>query len=557
MATFPAESSNDSSSLSGDSEYRIVQANTIQEDSAPKIMLSWENISYTVKSKLGTEQILKDLSGFANPGEILAIMGSSGAGKTTLLNVLAGRTRSSDRQVLSGGIYANGVSISDVPFGDHAAYVTQTDILLPVLTPMEAVSFSAKLRCRETDVTGRVQKILSDLKLTSIAHNKIGSVEIKGISGGERKRVSIAVELVTEPSVLFLDEPTSGLDVHTAEVLVKLLAKQTEKGRTIITTIHQPSDSIFNKFHRLILMSEGHFVYQGNAKKAVDHFNGLGFECPKEISPPDHFMKVLHVKNRRKQTPEDSEKLKKFISSYKEAQVYSEQKLEDLSDPRKLDQGFSKNLLFQTKELFVRSWKNSTRDPALSFVKIAQSLALSILSILIFNQMDTDLEGVQTRTGFLFFTTINQVMLSLQTSNLSCKFYLVPTEKPVLIKEHKQGMYGSMIYYLTKSLTDVPMMIVSSVLQTLIMYWVVGLQNEPDKVFIFCKFYLVAALILMQFSGCGYGYLVGALSNSVDIAITLAPMIVTPFLMFGGYFSNEDSLPEAFAWVRFLSVIHN
>jgi len=417
-------SSSSSSSENGQSEYRIIEVDTSSQPDVPRVLVSWENINYSVETKKGEEKILKDLSGFANPGEILAIMGSSGAGKTSLLNILAGRTTSSSYQSVNGSIYANGVPTNQVPFGDFSAYVTQQDILLPVLTPQEAITFSAKLRCKESDVSEKVQRILSDLKLERIAHNKIGSVEQKGISGGERKRVCIAVELVSDPSVLFLDEPTSGLDAYTAEILFKLLIKQARKGRTIITTIHQPSSGMFEKFQRLILMSEGSIIYQGNANESVEYFSSLGYPCPAEINPADYFMKMLHVVNRYEPTPEESEKLQKISSYYKsqEYKVYQAKKTEDLTDMQTLKTQQSKGLMMQTKELLIRAFRNASRNPALSVVKIMQSIAIAILIDLIFFDLDTDLEGVQSRSGLLFFIIISQGNFGSQNSTLACKF---------------------------------------------------------------------------------------------------------------------------------------
>lgn len=397
--------------------YTIVYGNQYKHRS--QILISWENLNFVVKTKEGEEPILKNLSGFANPGEILAIMGSSGAGKTSLLNVLAGRTTSSSYQSITGNIYANGIPSDQLPFRDFSAYVTQQDILLPVLTPQEAITFSAKLRCEENDVSERVQKLITDLKLKNIMHNRIGSIEQKGISGGERKRVCIAVELVSDPCALFLDEPTSGLDAYTAEVLFKLLVKQAKKGRTIITTIHQPSKNMFSMFNRLIVMTEGEIVYQGYAENSLEHFSSLGYSCPPEINPADHFIKVLYVKNRHQLTAQEMEKLNCFRENYKQdipALTLSKENLPAKKDTKE------NSFLFQTNELFRRAFKNAVRNPGLSKIKLMQSLGLSILIDMVFNESSSDLEGVQTTSGLLFFIVTSQVLFGYEHAVLSCNF---------------------------------------------------------------------------------------------------------------------------------------
>ena len=379
--------------------------------SQTQIQLTWQEVSYTVQSKKQTLEILKKVSGSAVPGEFLAIMGSSGSGKTSLLNILSGRTGTSKKEVVTGKVLVNNIPFQEIPYGDYSAYVTQQDILLPVLTPRESITFSAKLRCKDKSVKDRVDEIIQELKLTEIADNTIGSIEQKGISGGERKRVCIAVELVSDPALMFLDEPTSGLDAYTAEVLVKLLLKQTRKGRTVITTIHQPSSFIFSKFQKLILMSEGRIVYQGEAQKSVEYFASLGFVCPERSNPADFFISIL----RRNQ---EALSLETIIEAYSPSVEESPLNLDDL----KLGSSKSKGILVQGQELLSRATKNAVRNPDLSTVKMLQSVGIALLIDLIFNNLGTNAEGVQSRSGLIFFITISQVTFGAQNSTLACKF---------------------------------------------------------------------------------------------------------------------------------------
>ena len=203
------------------------------------VQLLWREVSCTVTKDRMTSALLQGVSGYANPGEILAIIGPSGSGKTTLLNILAGRNLSLPNASLSGSLHANGQPLTSFAYQRHAAYVTQADILLPELTPRETLMFSLNMRTTLSaeEKTARVEAMLKMLKLEKVADNRIGDVLHKGISGGERKRVCIGVELVVKPSVLLLDEPTSGMDLTARRELWNML-KEEKEGRVMVLTTH-------------------------------------------------------------------------------------------------------------------------------------------------------------------------------------------------------------------------------------------------------------------------------------------------------------------------------
>jgi len=173
----------------------------------------------------------------------------------------------------------------------------QDDVLYDSFTPREALTFAARLKLNtsEPEQDARVEELLEELGLINVANTLIGSAIRKTISGGERKRTSIGVELITDPSLILLDEPTSGLDSFKALQIVRLLDRQAKKGKTVITTIHQPSSEAFQTFDRLILMMDGYIVYQGKAKDSTSYFSTIGFNCPTRSNPADYFMKVLTV----------------------------------------------------------------------------------------------------------------------------------------------------------------------------------------------------------------------------------------------------------------------
>jgi ABC-type multidrug transport system ATPase subunit len=199
-----------------------------------------------------------------------------------LLNFLSGRLVS-DNLTISGSYRINGSAIESLePYSNQIGYVTQEDALLGTLTPRECFRFAADLRLEGTKFMKyeRVEELISELGLTSCADVKIGNTFIKGVSGGERKRTSIGVELITNPNVIFLDEPTTGLDSTTALQVILLLSSLARKGKTIISTIHQPSSELFCEFDRLMLLVDGRCIYSGRAEDSYNHFGKMGYVCP-------------------------------------------------------------------------------------------------------------------------------------------------------------------------------------------------------------------------------------------------------------------------------------
>lgn len=252
--------------------------------------LYFRDISYALNGK----QILKEIGGLARPGEITAIMGASGAGKTTFLDILA---RKNKRGRVAGDFYVNGEKISDSDYKSFIGFVDQEDTMLPTLTVHETILTSALLRLpRNMSRAAKEQRVVEVEKQLGIHHIRdslIGSEEGKGrgISGGEKRRVGIACELVTSPSILFLDEPTSGLDAYNAYNVIECLVTLAKTyNRTVIFTIHQPRSNIVALFDRLILLARGNTVYSGPFHQCQDYFDSIGYSCPPGFNIADYLV---------------------------------------------------------------------------------------------------------------------------------------------------------------------------------------------------------------------------------------------------------------------------
>ncbi|KAF9475974.1 hypothetical protein BDN70DRAFT_883068 [Pholiota conissans] len=257
----------------------------LPENEAAKLMadhvptsLYFSGINYT----LGNKRILSNISGCVKPGQIMAIMGASGAGKSTFLDILA---RKRKRGEVSGTTLVNGREVDDAAFKKVVGFVDQEDTLMSTLTVYETVLYSALLRLpREMSNEAkkfRTPETMKELGILGIKDMRIGESGHRSISGGEKRRVSIACELVTSPSILFLDEPTSGLDAFNAfNVVESLVALARNHNRTVVFTIHQPRSNIVALFDQLVVLARGKLVYSGEMSKCYDYFASIGQPCP-------------------------------------------------------------------------------------------------------------------------------------------------------------------------------------------------------------------------------------------------------------------------------------
>jgi len=246
----------------------------------------------------------------------------------------------------SGKVYFNDeVEVSQKSYGSVGGYVMQDDIIFEHFTVKEALTFAARLRLKGSvaEQNLKVNDLLRDLGLWSVRDSQVGSITRKVISGGERKRTAIGVELITDPSVIFLDEPTSGLDSFKAlQIVLQLKRLARQQGKTIISTIHQPNSIMLSFFDRLILMSDGHIVYQGEALKSADHFRSQGYNISRFSNPVDTYMKILSVTGAKsaEEKQKMKEKIDKMVAAYERDLSAG---IEELSNSVKLDKFDVKN----------------------------------------------------------------------------------------------------------------------------------------------------------------------------------------------------------------------
>jgi ATP-binding cassette subfamily G (WHITE) protein 1 len=523
------ENNNDSGS------YELAQTNK----STYEVSLSWKDVKFSFKNT----QILKGVSGQANPKELLAIMGSSGCGKTSLLSILSDQLFPNNEIQISGTVQINTQSIKTLKYQSYCRYVNQQDILLSTLTPRESLYFAAKFKVEGTpfQINERVRKFLEKLNLVKAADNLVGSEMRKGLSGGEKKRLCIGMEMISDPVILILDEPTSGLDSHMAKMVIALLKEEAMNGKTVIMTIHQPGQDIFEMIDKLILMIAGHFIYQGPRSSALDYIQKLGFTCPPKTQAPDFFMRILHLKNRNSLTPEESETIEKLVSNYN-----SNEKTQDPLSPMlpySLNE-FEPGLLYSISLLVRRSFLNAKRNPLLFRVKIGQALVMGTILSLLFRDLGYGWRQVNNRVSLLFFLTVNTIMFGVLAN---CGSFTL--ERPMFLKDYKEGLYGVIAYYYSKFIAELPTVILFTLIYSLIVYFSCDLNRESAKHY----FIFLGIQMLAHICGMTIGNFAGSIAPSFGIASFIGTSSSVPLLLFAGYLSNTNSLTVAFEWVKYIS----
>uniref|UniRef100_A0A8C5DNX2 ATP-binding cassette sub-family G member 2-like n=1 Tax=Gouania willdenowi TaxID=441366 RepID=A0A8C5DNX2_GOUWI len=450
-------------------------------------------------------------SGVMRPG-MNAIMGATGSGKTSLLDVIAGRKDPAGLR--QGHVLVDGEHVtSDLRL--NSAYVIQDDILMGTLTVKENLLFSANLRLdpehhSPLDKHHRVHSIIQDLGLSDCADTKIGTEFLRGVSGGERKRCSIGMELITSPSLLFLDEPTTGLDSNTANCIISLLHRLSRRGKTVIFSIHQPRYSIFKQFDHLTLMHKGEVVYAGSSAHALDYFTALGYQIEAFNNPADFFMDIT---NGEAKSPLVSDLTCVFV--------------------------------WQMRVVCGRTVTNTLRNPQTSYAQLALNIFFALLVGLIYYQMPLTLpEALQNRSGAFFFLIINMVFGNLSAVELFIN------ERAIFIHENSSGYYRTSVYFLSKIFADlIPNRIIPIFVFSAIAYYMMGLKPAVEAFF---SFALIMSLVSL--AGVGLAFLVSASVSSFAMANILIALPFVFMMVFGGFLVNLNSMLSWLSWLKWISI---
>ena len=519
-----------------------------------RAQLSWRNLEYIVT--LPSEEpgqanvdkhILTQCAGCAKPGRLLAVMGSSGAGKTTLLNALSGRLRNG---TLSGEITVNGYPINRESVKGHMAYVTQTDVLMETQTPREIFAFAAKLRlpadASDSERKLLVENMIDKMHLNKVADREVGKVGEGGLSGGERKRVNIGQELITNPSLLFVDEPTSGLDSYTAEVVIRTLKELArDEGRTIISTIHQPSSEVFALFDDLLLMHVGQVAYFGEAKEACEFLGKCGYPKPESFNPADHIIGTL-MKTLRQKEEAKVDFTVEFRGDSSRWNCIVNPDMDDRCTQELTKKNFERvGFASQFVWLAHRNLVNYGRNRVGMRARVGQTLFFATIIALIFINLKENFAGVQDRQGLLFFCAINQGMSALFQAVL-----MFPLEKSVFYREVASETYSTSAYFFSKTLSELPFQVMFPLLFSSIVYPTAGLRAGMTH---FLTFW--GTLVICALTSESLGIMIGSVAPDPQLAVAMTPAAIIPFFLTGGLFANRERLDPYWIWLEKLSYI--
>ncbi|XP_047320287.1 ABC transporter G family member 14-like [Impatiens glandulifera] len=535
----------------------IANSNIFQPKHPFPIILKFEDVVY----KIGTtseKTILNRLTGMISPGELLAMLGPSGSGKTTLLTALGGRLHGN----LTGKITYNGQLYSG-SIKRRIGFVAQFDVLYPHLTVFETLLFTALLRLPESmtrpEKTQHVEQVINELGLNRVRSTMIGGPLFRGISGGEKKRVSLGQEMLINPSLLLLDEPTSGLDSTTAQRIMTTLKRLASGGRTVVTTIHQPSSRLYHMFDKVMLLSEGCPIYYGSGSNALDYFSSIGFSTSLTVNPSDLLLDLANgIGPDSKQgfeQGENSEQEKKevrdlLVSSYEKnilVTLKAELSISDnIINPKdasirskgKCEDQWCTSWWHQFKVLVMRGIRER-RFEAFNRLRIFQVISVAVLGGLLW--WHTPSSHLQDRTAMLFFFSVFWGFYPLYNA-----VFTFPQERAILVKERSSGMYRLSSYFLAKSVGDLPLELALPTAFTLILYFMGGLNPKPQA---FCLSLVVILFNVLVSQSLGLAF--GAILMDVKKATTLGSVTTLVFLIAGGYYVQK--IPPFIAWLKYLS----
>mmetsp|Transcript_9178 Transcript_9178/g.8199 ORF Transcript_9178/g.8199 Transcript_9178/m.8199 type:complete len:606 (+) Transcript_9178:83-1900(+) len=518
------------------SDRTVIPLNT---DSSKGITLEWSHIKYVIPSGANgeTRTILNNLHGRASPGELLAIMGTSGAGKSTLLDALAGRLISKG---LSGQIISNGQKVDRKKFRREIGYVMQSDALFPLLTVQETIRFAAYLRIH--DKTRQEKNVIADemiklLRLEHTANTIIGDDLNRGLSGGEKRRVSIGVDIVHRPKVVFLDEPTSGLDSSTAlNVIDSLKAISVNTSSTIIMTIHQPSSRLFSIIDNVIFLSKGNITYSGptaNVQSFIGKiYSEVGLGVVPFANPPEVF---LDLSDSLLEQNKIDVLTSKFLD---DSALATSEKHEDIEEASYANSFFGDVFI-----LSHRSFLNILRTKELFFARLGSSVFFGILIGTLFMNTEATDSGLDHRTAYFVFTLAFYYWTSLE----ALPIFLA--ERETFQREYSSGAYRASSYTVASSIVYWPFYLVCAFFYCCITWWLVGLPNRATLFF----FHVLLTFTVIV-CGSTFATMFSVLVPDPMAGQTAGSGLFSVMFLFSGFFIKRSAIPKYWIYLHYMSL---
>ncbi|XP_058507538.1 ATP-binding cassette sub-family G member 8 [Solea solea] len=509
---------------------------------------------------------INKLSLHVRSGQMLAIIGSSGCGKTSLLDIIT--CRDEGGIMTSGQILINGKPSTKQLAKKSIAHVRQDDRLLPHLTVRETLAFVAKLRLptyfTQAQRDQRVDDVIAELRLRQCANTRVGNDYVRGVSGGERRRVSIAVQLLWNPGILILDEPTSGLDSFTAHNLVITLSRLARGNRLVLLSVHQPRSDIFQLFDLVVLMSSGSAVYCGAARDMVPYFTALGYPCPRYCNPSDFYVDLISIDRR---SPE------KEAECLERARVLSARFMEKVRDtndymwkpavtntaptlPESASMSEGEGVitisnqrdrlpgkLHQFTTLIRRHMYNDFRDLVTLLVHGFEALLMSLLVGFLYYGAGAERLSIQDTVALLYM--IGALTPFAVVLDVIAKCH---TERAMLFHELEDGMYSVTSYFFAKILGELPEHCVFTLVYSVPIYWLAGLNDAPTC---FLLNFLLAWL--MVYCSRAMALFVAAALPTLQTSAFMGNTLFTVFYLTAGFVISLENMWLVATWLSHAS----
>ncbi|KAK6126410.1 hypothetical protein DH2020_039860 [Rehmannia glutinosa] len=495
-------------------------------------------------------QLLRDVSGAFRPGVLTALVGVSGAGKTTLMDVLAGRK--------TGGFIEGDISISGYPknqatFARISGYCEQNDIHSPHVTVYESVLYSAWLRLpAEVKKDTRkmfVEEVMELVELNPIRNSLVGLPGVDGVSTEQRKRLTIAVELVANPSIIFMDEPTSGLDARAAAIVMRTVRNTVDTGRTVVCTIHQPSIDIFEAFDELLLMKRGgRVIYAGplgrQSQKLVEYFEAVpGVPKIEEGYNPATWMLDISTPAAEVQLGVD------FADIYAKSSLYqrNQELIRELSTPPPDSKDlyfptkYSQPFLTQCKACFWKQYWSYWRNPQYNAIRFFMTIAIGVIFGIIFWDKGQKTEKQQDLQNLL--GAIYAAVLFLGATNSTAVQGVVSIERTVFYRERAAGMYSALPYAYAQVAIETIYVAVQTAIYTLLLYSMIGFEWTIGKFFWFYYFMFTCFVYFVL-----YGMMLIALTPGLQVGAITASFFLSFWNLFSGFLVPRTQIPIWWRW---------
>ncbi|TDH69671.1 hypothetical protein CCR75_008130 [Bremia lactucae] len=506
--------------------------------SSTPCILSWRNLSYTVKTANGRKTILQHVSGRCAPGELTAIMGPSGSGKTTLMDLLADRISSGD---VTGAIELNGAARVPKSFRAVTSYVAQEDALLGSFTVQETMCMAAKLSLpcsvTSTQIVTRVNDVIEAMGLATCRHTLVGDMFRKGLSGGQKRRLSIAMELLANPSILILDEPTSGLDSCATHNVMKLLEKLCTQGKTIVCTIHQPSSLVYNFFTNVIVLSAGSTVYCGPRSQMMAHFASVGHDCPPYVNPAEFFLSLVNTDF------EDHADVSTLVHLYNESDIYKGLETRLMNECKTLphvsdmETTLPPSAMRQFRVLLYRNMLNNIRNPGIYWIRLLMYFCLSFMVGTMYLSTNNNLTE-EDLVPLLFYVQAFLVFMSVAV----LPFFI--EQRAVFARERANSSLSVLSYVGANFVATLPGIFLLAAISTALVVLLADLNALG---------YFLLNLFLSLVVAESMMHVIGATVPHYIIGIALGAGIFGMFMLCEGFMVPRESIPTYWIWGYYLA----